>query len=52
MKRFFDQPIFIPKLHINFAEFPYLLYIVSNRVCSTREPVAVWSTEREGFDYY
>jgi len=47
MKRFFDQPIFIPKLHINFAEFPYLLYIVLNRVYSTREPVADYSTEWE-----
>jgi len=25
VKLFPDQPIFIPKLHINFAEFPYLL---------------------------
>jgi hypothetical protein len=42
------QPIFIPKLQINFAEFPCLLYIESNRVCSTREPVADWGTEKEG----
>jgi hypothetical protein len=42
------QPSFISKLQIKFAEFPYLLYFVSNRVYSTREPVADWSTEIEG----
>jgi hypothetical protein len=42
------QPIFISKLQIKFAEFLYPLYILSNRVCSTREPVADWSTENEG----
>lgn len=42
------QPIFIPKLQINFAEFPCLLYIESNRVCSTREPVADYGTAKEG----
>lgn len=47
MKRFFDQPIFIPKLHINFAEFPYLLYFVLNRDFSSWEPVADYSTEWE-----
>lgn len=46
-KRFFDQPIFIPKLHINFAEFPYLLYFVLNRDFSSWEPVADSSTEWE-----
>jgi len=44
-----DQPMFLPRVHINFAEFPDLLYIVSNRVCSTRIPVAVYSTARERF---
>lgn len=48
IRLFSYQPIFIPKLQINFAEFPCLLYIESNRVCSTREPVADCGTEKEG----